>query len=447
MKKLLILLIALTMSIALIAGCSTPPAPSAETASPSAASTAAADASATPEASPQADADATNQPKYDNNAVVAVVDGKEIKKSKALASLNEILAQSGLNMMDPNDASYKTYMEQAKVLVLENLIKTEIALQKVKELGMDTLSAEEQKGADDEFANLQNSFGQGLVDNLKQQYANDEENLAKVEQIAEDQRKQFLANYGVQSIDEMKPLFEDNARMSKLIKSIQDKVQITDADLEAWYKTYQENQKASFEATPSGYETAVSSGEIISYIPKGMYVKHVLISLSDEDQAAIKALRQEGKDTEADAMRKEKLKSIEAKANEVLAKAKAGEDFNTLIDTYGEDPGMKKDAPTYETGYLVTSDAAFVKEFLDESLKLAKEGDITGLVGTDFGYHIIKAFKTLEEGDVAYADNKEASDTQAKTAKNQEAVVNQMNAWYDEYDKAGKIQKFPERLE
>ena len=48
--------------------------------------------------------------------------------------------------------------------------------------------------------------------------------------------------------------------------------------------------------------------------PASRLVKHILIKLADEDSQAIFALRQEGKEEEADALRDEKLESIKANA-------------------------------------------------------------------------------------------------------------------------------------
>jgi len=72
------------------------------------------------------------------------------------------------------------------------------------------------------------------------------------------------------------------------------------------------------------------------------------------------------------------------KAEELLERALAGEDFDTLIQTYGEDPGMI----TYPDGYtFVRGD--MVPEFESATIEL-EIGEISGLVISDFGIHIIK---------------------------------------------------------
>lgn len=72
------------------------------------------------------------------------------------------------------------------------------------------------------------------------------------------------------------------------------------------------------------------------------------------------------------------------KAEDVLAKAKAGEDFDSLITEYGEDPG----AFYNPKGYVFTY-GEMVEPFEKASFALS-EGEISDLVETEYGYHIIQ---------------------------------------------------------
>lgn len=80
---------------------------------------------------------------------------------------------------------------------------------------------------------------------------------------------------------------------------------------------------------------------------------------------------------------KEEAKKL---AEEVLDKAKSGEDFDKLIKEYGWDPGME----TYEQGYYMNRNSNFVDEFKNAGFKL-KENEISDLVeSTEYGWFIIK---------------------------------------------------------
>lgn len=82
------------------------------------------------------------------------------------------------------------------------------------------------------------------------------------------------------------------------------------------------------------------------------------------------------------------LLKTEAEAKEVLQKLINGADFNELAVQYSIDPGAKKNRG--DLGFFEKGD--LVKEFEDAVLKL-KPGQISGIVKTSLGYHIIKRIK------------------------------------------------------
>jgi len=80
-----------------------------------------------------------------------------------------------------------------------------------------------------------------------------------------------------------------------------------------------------------------------------------------------------------------------AKAEKILAKVKDGGDFAALANEYSDDPG-NKDAMTGEPQgglYDWKSRNSYVKEFSDAAWAL-EAGQTSGIVETQFGYHIIK---------------------------------------------------------
>jgi hypothetical protein len=89
-------------------------------------------------------------------------------------------------------------------------------------------------------------------------------------------------------------------------------------------------------------------------------------------------------------------KDKKAKAEEVLSRAKAGEDFGKLAKEFSEDPGSKDKGGLYEN---VAVNSGFDKNFEGAALAL-EPGQITeNVVETPFGYHIIKLEKKGEGKD------------------------------------------------
>ena len=91
-----------------------------------------------------------------------------------------------------------------------------------------------------------------------------------------------------------------------------------------------------------------------------------------------------------------------AKAEEVLNRAKSGEDFASLANQFSEDPGNKDAKGEGQGGmYKDVVKGKMVKPFEDATLALEPGQISPNLVETDFGYHIIKLEKKGEGKDPA----------------------------------------------
>ena len=75
-----------------------------------------------------------------------------------------------------------------------------------------------------------------------------------------------------------------------------------------------------------------------------------------------------------------------AKAAQVLARLQGGADFAALAKEYSADPGSA--AQGGELGFFAKG--AMVPEFEEAAFALQKQGELSGLVKTKFGYHILQ---------------------------------------------------------
>ena len=147
-----------------------------------------------------------------------------------------------------------------------------------------------------------------------------------------------------------------DALYPKLVDKIAADTSIINADKEQAIKYYNEN-KENFK------------------LPT-VRVKHILIPtvdtltgepLSDKDKASAKT-----------------------KASSVYNQAtKRNANFESLISQNNNDPGMP------EEGYYIFKDSGMVKEFEEASLKL-KANQVSPVIETSYGYHIIKAYETFD---------------------------------------------------
>jgi peptidyl-prolyl cis-trans isomerase C len=111
----------------------------------------------------------------------------------------------------------------------------------------------------------------------------------------------------------------------------------------------------------------------------------------------------------------EKEAEIKKRAEEALSRAKAGEDFGKLVKTYSNGPSAKNGG---DLDYFTRD--SMVKEFSDAAFNLKKAGDLSDLVKTKYGYHIIKLTGVRKFKD---ADRRRLQ-SQAMSKK-QEAIYNQ----------------------
>ncbi len=146
------------------------------------------------------------------------------------------------------------------------------------------------------------------------------------------------------------------------------------------YKRYQETDYL-YRKLLSADAFRASDAEISSYYEAnkssfpydGIQAQHVLIGITDETGNVIT--------DEA------KLKELEKKAQDVYNQAKKGTDFSSLVEKYGEDPGMNQNPD----GYIFTK-GEMIEEFETAAFAL-KDGEISQPVKTAYGWHIIKRIK------------------------------------------------------
>jgi len=95
-------------------------------------------------------------------------------------------------------------------------------------------------------------------------------------------------------------------------------------------------------------------------------------------------------------------KEAKAKAEEVLKKATAGENFANLIKEYNEDPGMESNPQGYlinKAGYTADGQSQMVAEFTEGSFAVSAGEVNPSLVESEYGWHIIKSCEINETND------------------------------------------------
>ncbi len=135
--------------------------------------------------------------------------------------------------------------------------------------------------------------------------------------------------------------------------------------LEGWMAAHREEVEAAYDRRKARY----------TGLPRQVRARHVLIRV---EQGA----------SEQDKAERRRL------AEQIAARAKAGEDFAELARRYSEDPGSRG-----RGGDLGWTDGKSMVEPFRKAMMALKPGEVSGVVETRFGYHVI-AVEGEREGDV-----------------------------------------------
>lgn len=148
-------------------------------------------------------------------------------------------------------------------------------------------------------------------------------------------------------------------------------------------------------------------------------VQHVLISTADTTKTDEDGNQVDMTDEEKTAYTEQQ----KATAEEVLQKAQNGEDFQALSDEYSaENAGFEFSFD--KNGYDPVNQTSMVEPFYTAAWTLG-EGEISGLVESDYGYHIIKCI-SLNDEEATQASIENAESTK-KTASLEEKLTKLMD--------------------
>jgi len=168
--------------------------------------------------------------------------------------------------------------------------------------------------------------------------------------------------YGIK-LDEFKEIYKEILLRNKLLNKEMDSTTASEDEIEEYYN------KMPDAFTDTAYR---NNGE------EAVWVKHILVSTEDKET---------GEELTGD-----KLEEAKKKAEELLQRAKSGENFASLAKEYSDDEGSAMYGGDYVfgKGYMVL-------EFEDMAFSL-EPGQID-MVQTAYGYHIIKLEEKIAKGE------------------------------------------------
>lgn len=385
---------------------------------------------------------------------VAEVEGAEITNAQIQQRVDRVRQQMGqqFDQQYATEASQKLLREQIK----QQLINEQVIKANLNKAGL-TASEEQIKTWIREFPQFQigGIYSPEQAKMIMAQLGWTEDQLRQYarQQIAQEQLNQGLGatNFALQYEVETFYRLQEQSRDVRYVRVSQeafaDSIMVTDAEIEEYYQQnqaqFQQPEKVnlryvrlSTEKLAQSYSDQITDEQVQEFYQanKGNYqdpaeiqVAHILIDSSVED--------------------------AESKANELLGQLKDGADFSELAkehssDTFSGENGGKLDwvdaVPTSDENPTGTG---WVPEFEAAALALTSVGEMTDIVETQYGYHIIKLVDKKESQTTPLAEVEgDIRDTLAKEKAQEEFFAKQSKLNENLFEFGDNLDNFAEQV-
>ncbi|NLO81680.1 MAG: hypothetical protein GX094_01225 [Clostridiales bacterium] len=374
-------------------------------------------------------------PEKDRQRVVAEVDGEKILKGEFLDVYEQQKAFWGITEETEKNKENRDFINSIKKDILEHLVLDKVLEIKAREHGF-TVNGEYEQRAREELEEQIKQYAELLKE---QEQAGQEEQAEKEEETEADKdyleeaRKVWeeqLVALGISEDEYIKMLAKDLMFEAFSEKMLED-VTVTDGDIEKYYNENLSKQKED--------PTLVQTAAVELYRPPGrVRIKHITIPLPYEERNEYYRIMQEESEEEADKYLKERLEAIKPKAQEAYDKAMAGENFETLIETYSEDTSSSNK----DEGYIIYEGSGLFAAEVEKVILEMNVDEISRPLESPYGYHIIKLYEKLPEEVFSLEDKKE----EIRTVVLEEKRNEKWNSLLEEWKNKAKIKKYENRL-
>ncbi|UCD79320.1 MAG: peptidylprolyl isomerase, partial [Desulfobacterales bacterium] len=291
-----------------------------------------------------------------------------------------------------------------KIAVINGVVISQKQFNKELTIHLDRVSRQGGQVSDAQLTELKRDVLEGLIERevlyQESQKAGIEISDQSVDEQLAEIKKRFPAEKDYQNALSVMKLTEDEVKtqiarglaIRELInREIVSKITISD-----------EESKAYYDANPQFFKQ-----------PEQVKASHILIKVEEGATDAQKA-------------------EARKKIDDVQQKLKNGGDFAELAKTYSEGPSNVRGG---DLGYF--SRGQMVKPFEDAAFAM-QPNELSDVVETRFGYHLIKVHDKKPEETLAYADVKEKLSQRMK----QEKVEKEAGQYIEQLKKDAKIEKF-----
>jgi peptidyl-prolyl cis-trans isomerase C len=324
-------------------------------------------------------------------------------ESKRLAQIAVFFV--GILIFLPAMAEEKKPAEaDTKIAVVNGVVISKQQFDKELTIHLDRVSRQGQQVSDAQIAALKKNVLEGLIEREVLYQQSQKAGIKIADQSVDEQlaaiKKRFPGEEDFKKALSAMKLTEDEVK-TQIARGLAIR-ELINQQIMSKITISEEQSKAYYDANPQLFKQ-----------PEQVKASHILIKV------------------EADATDAQKA-DARKKIDDVQQKIKSGGDFAELAKEYSEGPSNVRggDLGFFRRGQMV-------KPFEDVAFALQPD-EVSDVVETRFGYHIIKVYEKKPEQIVAYADVKEKLDQRLK----QEKAGKEASQYVEQLIKDAKIEKF-----
>ena len=317
------------------------------------------------------------------------------------------------------DTANEDFQRSIAELVVENELYVKILTAKAEALGLS--ATEEELAAIHEQA-------QSEYDNIVSYYTSALSASAE-EGTDIDAAVQELITESGYTLEFIESQLKMSALLETLYAYVTQDVTVTDEDVRAAFDTEIATLKETYDADKDAFLSAYLNGDELRYTPEGIrLVQSIYVVKEDEDEQD-----QEDEATGDEAEPADVALSGRAKIEAAKAELDAGADFTDVAANYTED-GSHLDE-LLSNGYPVFfGSGMYEQSFVDNAMALENVGDVSAIVETSYGYHLLRYAADLTSGAIDFDAVSEEMRENTLSEKKDDVYLAQETAWLEEQE-------------
>ena len=316
------------------------------------------------------------------------------------------------------DTADEEFQRSIAELVVENELYVKILTAKAEELGL---------GATEEELAAIHEQAQSEYDNIVDYYTSYFSSNAEEGADVDAQVQSFIEESGY-TLEFIESQLKMSALLETLYAHVTQDVTVTDEEVRAAFDTEIASLKETYDADKDEFLSAYLNGEQLRYTPEGVrLVQNIYVVKDEEDES------DESEATDGEAAADDAPLTGRAKIEAAKAELDAGADFAEVAAKYTED-GSHLDELLVNGYPVFFGSGMYEQSFVDNAMALENVGDVSAIVETSYGYHLLRYAAELTPGPIAFELVSDEMRETALSEKKDDVYLAQETAWLEEQE-------------